>query len=98
MTLIVLDTLIDLERQGKLKAKALLEKRKKQVKKRKKESPKTEEGLGYSIKKLFKKSMSSSFILKDHNGEQFLNFPLLVCSFINSFYSSLLITITYFLL
>ena len=75
----VLDTLIDLERQGKLKAESTPgEKKKTSEKKEEKEAPKTEEGLGYSIKKLFKKSMSSSFILKDHKGEQVLKLPLLV--------------------
>jgi len=77
----VLETLIDLERQSKLKdEKKAGEKSesKKETKTDEKKTAPSEDGISQSIKGFFKKSMRSSFILKDKNKEQVLKLPLFV--------------------
>lgn len=75
----VLETLIDLERQSKLKDEKKVGEKSEPKKEEKKTTP-SEDGISQSIKRLFKKSMSSSFILKDKNKEQVLKLPLLIAA------------------
>lgn len=71
----VLETLIDLEKQNKLKAEKPGD-----TKKKEKKTTDSEDSASQSIKKIFKKSMKSSFILKDKNKEQVLKLPLLIAA------------------
>ncbi len=75
----VLETLIDLERQSKLKDEKKAGEKSAPKKGEKKTTP-SEDGISQSIKGFFKKSMSSSFILKDKNKEQVLKLPLLIAA------------------
>lgn len=78
----VVETLIDLERQNKLKDEAEYnEKFTKSTSEKnedEKKSTPSEDGISQSIKRLFRKSMDSSFILKNKHGEQVLKLPLLI--------------------
>lgn len=71
----VIETIIDLERQSKIK-----DEKKFEPKSEEKKTAPSEDGISKSIKGLFKKSMTSSFILKDKNKEQVLKLPLLIAA------------------
>ena len=72
----VLEALIDLEKEGKVDhgTPAAAQPGEKSEKK----TRPSEDGISASIKRLFHKSMQSSFVLKDKNREQVLKLPLLV--------------------
>ena len=80
----VVETLIDLERQDKLKDETPEEsfttskKSKSNYETSEKKYTPSEDGIAQSIKELFRKSMRTSFILKDSNNEQVLKLPLLI--------------------
>ena len=71
----VLEALIDLEKEGKVNHAIPAAQ---PVEKTEKKTKPSEDGISASIKRLFHKSMQSSFILKDKNREQVLKLPLLI--------------------
>lgn len=77
----VVETLIDLERQNKLKDEKE-NGEKKEAKKEEKQSKPSENSFSQSVKDLFRKSMRASFILKDKNKEEVFKLPLLLAGLI----------------